>query len=204
VWAVFLLVPLVTIATFEFKLAFTYGLLFSGYPSPTEEPAWAAAALVVELLVGFAAVPLLWLWLRFFECRPFSTLGLRRTGALRRVLRGALFGSLLVAATALLLTLLGFVAVEEDTQGPVGLAALGGVLFVAVGWAAQATPEELLCRGWALQTAATSYGTLIEVLFSSLVFALFHLYQADVGLLALMNLFLLSVLLALYADRLTL
>jgi membrane protease YdiL (CAAX protease family) len=200
VWAVFLLVPLVTVATFEFNQAFTYWLLFSGYPSPTEEPTRAAAAQVVELLTGFAAIALLlWLWLRFFERRPFSTLGLRRTGALRKVLRGALFGLLLVAATALLLAILGFVVVEGDAQVPVGLAALGGVLFVAVGWAAQATSEELLCRGWALQTAATRYGTLIGVLFSSLVFALFHLYQADVGLLALMNLFLLGVLLALYA-----
>jgi uncharacterized protein len=200
VWAVFLLVPLVTITTFEFKQALTYWLLFSGYPSPTEEPGRAAAALVVELLVGFAAVVfLLWLWLRFFERRPFSTLGLERTGALRKVLSGALFGLLLTAATALLLTLLGFVVVEGKAQGPVGLAVLGGVLFVAVGWAAQATSEELLCRGWALQTAATRYGTPVGVLFSSLVFAIFHLYQADVGLLALTNLFLLGVLLALYA-----
>jgi membrane protease YdiL (CAAX protease family) len=200
VWAVFLLVPLVLIATFEFKQALTYRLLFSGNPSALEEPAEAAAALVVELLVGFAAVVvLLWLWVRFFERRRFSTLGLRRTGALRKVLWGALFGLLLIAATALLLALLGFVIVEGGARVPVGLAALSGILFVALGWAAQASSEELLCRGWALQTAATRYGTAIGVLVSSLVFALFHLYQADVGLLALMNLFLLGVLFALYA-----
>jgi membrane protease YdiL (CAAX protease family) len=199
-WAVFLLVPLVMIATFEVTQAVTYGLLFSGYPSTVEKPVQTAAVLTVELILGFAAVVFsLWLWLRFFEGRPFSTLGLRGTDTLRKALRGALAGLLLIAATALLLVLLGFVIVEGGSQGPVGFAALGGVLLVALGWAAQATSEELLCRGWVLQTAATRYDTLVGVLFSSLVFSLFHLYQADVGFLAIANLFLLGVLLALYA-----
>lgn len=198
--AVFFLVPLVVIATLEERLFLTYGLLFSGFPDPTATPALAAVALVVELLIGSATILLfLWLWLRFFERRPLCSLGLRSTGAPRQALRGALLGLLLITVTVALMAALGFVTFERGEPGPAGTAAIGGVLLVALGWAAQGSAEELLCRGWALQTAATRYGPLGGVIFSSLVFALFHLYQADVGPLALVNLFLLGVLLALYA-----
>jgi membrane protease YdiL (CAAX protease family) len=198
--AVFFLVPLAVIATLEERLFLTYGLLLSGFPDPAREPTLTAVALVVELMVGSATILLfLWLWLRFYEGRPLWSLGLRRTGAPRQLLWGALSGVTLISATAVLMAVLGFVALEHKDPAPTGIAAIGGVLFVALGWAAQGSMEELLCRGWALQTAAARYGSLVGILFSSLVFSLFHYYAADVGLLALANLFLLGVLLALYA-----
>ena len=198
-WVVFVGVPLVIVATFELKTRLAYDVLFPGLENPATESVSAATALVVELLVGFAAVfILLGLWLKFFERRPFATVGFLGPDRGRKALSGALAGFLVVAATVLLLSLLGQVVFESRGQGPTGLSALPTVLFVAVGWAAQATSEEVLTRGWALQNAAR-FGVPFAVLFSALVHSLFHLYQADVGLLALLNLFLFGILLALIA-----
>lgn len=198
-WAVFFAVPLVTVATFELKTRLAYDVLFPGLEDPAAEPARAAAALFVELLLGFAVIFfLLWLWLKFFERRPFATIGFIEAERRRKALSGALVGFLVVLATIVLLLLLGHVAFEPEGHGPTGLAALPAVLFVAAGWAAQATSEEVLTRGWALQNAARR-GVPFAVLFSALVHSLFHLAQPDVGPLALLNLFLFGVLLALVA-----
>lgn len=198
-WAVFVGVPLVTATTFELKFWLAYDVLFPGIDDPAAEPARAATALVVELLVGFAAIfILLWLWLRFFERRPFATIGFIEAERGRKAFSGALAGFLVVLATIALLLLLGHVVLEPQGRGPTGLSALPAVLFVAAGWAAQATSEEVLTRGWALQNAARR-GAPFAVLFSAFIHSLFHLAQPDMGPLAFLNLFLFGVLLALVA-----
>ena len=199
--AALFLALLISFVAVEASFWFTYGMLFSGFPSPAREPAFATAALVVELLVDFGTIMLfLWLWLRFFERRSFTTLGLPKVGVSGKALRGALVGVLLMGATVAGMVALGFVTLESGGPGPVGVAALGGVLFVALGYAAQGSAEELLCRGWLLQTAGVRYGVPVGVLFSSLVFALIHLINnAALSVLGFFNLLLAGVFFALYA-----
>jgi membrane protease YdiL (CAAX protease family) len=196
-----ILVLLVLAVSTGSGVALTYGLLFPDDPRPAEEPALAAAALVAELVLGFGPILLfLWLWLKFFERRPFLTLGLPRTsGAIGEVLRGVFFGVLFMTAVVVVMAVLGHVAFERGGPDPEGFGALGGILFVALGWTVQGSAEEILYRGWLLQTVASRYGSFLGVLISSLAFLLSHVFSLGLAPLTLANLFLAGVFYAFYA-----
>lgn len=167
---------------------------------PTQEPIRAAAELVSWLVVGFGmSILFVWLWFRFFEGRSFSTLGLENRSAPGKVLRGVLLGLLIMVSIAGILAALGYANFEQEDPRIQGVAALDSVLLVAVGWAVQGSAEEIISRGWLLQTAATRYGPLVGILLSSLAFASFHLFNADITALAIVNVFLAGTFFALYA-----
>lgn len=189
-------------ATTGGAIILTYGLLFTAGPTPAEQPVLSAVALVINLILAYGAIYLfLWLWLRFIEGRPFSTLGLQTgSGALKKVVRGVAFGVLFFAAVSALMGSMGFLAFEgNEVGGPQGIQAIGGVLFVALGWAVQGSAEEVMFRGWLLQTATTHYGPFAGVLISTLVFVVAHMFSPNLDLIALTNLFLSGLFFALYA-----
>ncbi|MGF1470597.1 MAG: lysostaphin resistance A-like protein, partial [Rubrobacteraceae bacterium] len=120
--------------------------------------------------------------------------------ALMKMLRGVAFGVIFFAVVSLLMGAMGFLAFERNDAGELqGYGALGGVLLVALGWAVQGSAEEVMFRGWLLQTAAARYGPLAGVLISTLVFALSHTFNLDFDPIALTNLFLTGLFFAFYA-----
>ena len=157
--------------------------LFGGLPSPSEKPYLAALELFAELVVGYGPVFLfLWVWLRFFEGRPLSTIGFfggGRRAAVRKVLFASLLALAMLAGATALNAAVGGVVLERDGAGLVGFEALGGVLFLALGWAVQGSAEEVAFRGWVLQTLGTRLGVTAGVLLSSLGFAAMHLLRAS-------------------------
>ena len=157
--------------------------LFGGLPSPSEKPYLAALELFAELVVGYGPTFFfLWVWLRFFEGRPLSTIGFFGGGR-RTIVRKVLFGSLLalamLAGATAFNAALGGVVLERDGAGLVGFEALGGVIFLALGWAVQGSAEEVAFRGWVLQTLGTHLGVTAGVLLSSVAFAAMHLLRAS-------------------------
>jgi hypothetical protein len=140
-----------------------------------------------------------WLWLRFFDRRPYWTLGLRVRGAAIQYGRGLLVGLLMFSAAVGLVAAFGYTAFEPADPQQQGLAALGGVLIVALGWVVQGASEEVLCRGWLLPSIGARYRPWWGVFVSSLVFALLHSLNPNLSLIAVLNLFLFGVFAALYA-----
>ena len=181
-------------------LLLVQALLFPGGPDSTQEPLLAAAAHASWLVVGYGSYILfVWLWLRSFEGRPFRTLGFERQNAPGKILRGVLLGLLMVGAVAAILAALGYADFEREDPQLQGLAALDGVLLVAVGWAVQGSAEEVVSRGWLFQTAATRYGPPAGVILSALVFSFLHVLNPGITALALTNIFLTGIFFALYA-----
>lgn len=168
-----------------------------------------ALELTILLILSFAPIfLLLWGWLKWYEKRPFWTLGLEWRGAWFNYLRGVLAGLLMFAVSVGLPAALGFIAVEGESTQPQGMAALGGVLLVFLGWTVQGPAEEALARGWLLPVIGARYRPLWGISISSLVFAAYHALnfvnlQLDplVIFIALFNLFLFGVFTALYALR---
>ena len=175
-------------------------LFFADSPDPIQEPMRAATELVSWLVVGFGmSILFVWLWLRLFEGRSFRTLGFENRSAVGKILKGVLLGLLIMASIAGILAALGYANFEQEDPRLQGVSALDGVILVAVGWAVQGSAEEIISRGWLLQTAATRYGPPAGVLLSSLAFAFFHLFNADITALALANVLLAGTFFALYA-----
>lgn len=159
------------------------------------------AALGQDILLILSFVPILlaiWAWLVFVERRPFWTLGLERTGAVTKYLRGVLAGFVMFAASIGTLAIFGTVSFGKGDPQQEGLNALGGVLLVYLGWAIQGPTEEVLCRGWLLQTQGARYRPWVGIVVSSLVFALLHSLNQGFNAFAAVNLILFGVFAALY------
>ncbi len=142
---------------------------------------------------------LLWVWLALVEKRGLWTLGLERQAAAQKYLRGLGVGLVMFGLSVGISALPGYMAPEQTGDGPRGLAALGGVALVFLGWMVQGAAEEALARGWILPTLGARYRPWIGVAASAGLFAVFHSFNPHLGPIAVLNLFLFGLFTALYA-----
>jgi membrane protease YdiL (CAAX protease family) len=152
------------------------------------------------LIFGFGPIFLiLWGWLALVEKRPFWTMGLERQGFLYKYLRGGMVGLVMFVASIALPALLGYITFEQDSLRPQGLAALGAVLVVLLGWVVQGAAEEAVARGWLMPVIGARYRPVWGILTSSLVFAVLHSLNPNLSPIGVLNLFLFGIFTALYA-----
>jgi membrane protease YdiL (CAAX protease family) len=142
---------------------------------------------------------ILWGWLALFEKRPWWTIGLEWRGAGQKYLRGLLIGLLMFIAAVGISAAFGYITFEKGNSQPQGLAALGGVLLVFLGWTVQGPAEEAISRGWLLPTIGARYSPILGVIVSSIVFAIFHSLNPNLNPIAILNLLLFGIFTALYA-----
>jgi membrane protease YdiL (CAAX protease family) len=191
-------------------LAIIINLLLSGALTnpPFNDPAALLEMLLpntaleqtIFLILAFGPIFLiLWGWLAVYEKRPFWTIGLERTGALFKYLRGLGVGLAMFVASIGISAALGYISFEDGDPQQQGLAALGGVLLVFVGWMVQGAAEETVTRGWLLPVIGARYRPLLGVVVSSVIFAVFHLFNPNLGPIAVINLALFGVFTAFYA-----
>jgi membrane protease YdiL (CAAX protease family) len=154
----------------------------------------------ILLVLTFGPIFLiLGIWLAVFEKRPLWTIGMELKGIGAKYFRGALIGLLMFSAAIGLSAVLGYVAFETDQSQPQGVAAFGGVLLVLLGWVVQGAAEEAITRGWLLPVIGARYKPLLGIALSAVIFTLFHSLNPNLGLIALLNLFLFGIFAALYA-----
>jgi membrane protease YdiL (CAAX protease family) len=140
-------------------------------------------------IIGFLSIFVgLWVLLRFWSKRPFSSLGFEYQNSFPRVVRGALIAGLMVGAMA------GLAMVPGATLSPgelrtKGLTALGAGSLSLLATCVQSSAEEALFRGWLLPAIALRYGPVTGVIVSSLVFTIAHATSAPTPL-GFLNLFL--------------
>jgi len=183
---------------------FLYGFSETGIHQPETMSATLSGLWMAALLISsFAGIFLfLWLWVRFAEKRPFSSLGFERKNAIFTYLRGFVLGLLMFSAAIGLLAVLGFVQIDRSIDpSMVGLSALGGVLIILVGWLVQGAAEEVLVRGWMLPVLAARYHRWLGIIISSLIFAILHGLNPNISALAFLNLTLFGFFAAFYAIR---
>jgi len=153
----------------------------------------------ILLVLAFGPIFLvLWGWLALFEKRPLWTIGLERVKAGKKYLRGLLIGLLMFSAAIGLSAILGYIDVEPGDPRQQGLAAVGGVLVIFVGWMVQGAAEEALARGWVLPTIGARYKPVLGVVISSVIFAIFHLLNPNLSSIAVLNLFLFGLFAAVF------
>lgn len=176
-------------------------VLFSTRSYQGKESLAGAAWLLMDLALGFGPVILIvWMWLRFFESRPFSSIGFTRDKVLTKLLGGAALGLAIVSVCFVLMALSGTATVDLSFNNNFpGATALASGLIVAAGWTIQASSEEMLLRGWLLQTTALRYGLVSGIVISSVAFMLIHLMGGTNTGLSSINLVIGGIFYALYA-----
>ena len=173
------------------------GISMQGTPA-LEAGFWMSLQLIFSFVLVYA---ILWAWLKYFEKRQFWTLGYEVKNALMQYGRGFLFGALMFGGAVGILAIFGSVAFEQGDPTQQGIAALGGVILVLIGWVVQGGAEEALIRGWALPVIGARYKPWIGLLVSSLIFAGLHGLNPGLSVFALINLALFGVFAGLYAMR---
>ena len=173
------------------------GISMQGTPA-LEAGFWMSLQLIFSFVLVYV---ILWAWLKFFEKRQFWTLGYEVKNALMQYGRGFLFGALMFGGAVGILAIFGSVSFEQGDPTQQGIAALGGVVLVLIGWVVQGGAEEALIRGWALPVIGARYKPWIGLLVSSLIFAGLHGLNPGLSVFALINLALFGVFAGLYAMR---
>ncbi|MHA6805163.1 CPBP family intramembrane glutamic endopeptidase [Salinifilum ghardaiensis] len=145
------------------------------------------------LLTGAGALVLLALWLRFREVRPFGSLGF----PLARRVPAVLLGGAAVAAVALSLPVAINLLSGQYEVRAAGASAV--VLALLPVFAVQASTEEVLTRGYLLQVTHRRWGLPAALAVQAVLFALLHVTNLEISVIALVNILLIGVLLGLWA-----
>lgn len=158
-------------------------------------PQWMNIVLLVGELGLLLAV---FLYCRLLEKRKLSTLGFQKKGCVLQYVKGLALGLLLFGMTYLLCYVSGSLTVG-------GVSLSGETVLYVVGFFAgyliQGMAEEVLCRGYFLVSLSRRCSVTLSVVLSSLFFSALHGMNQGVTLLALINIFLFGVFLALLFIR---
>jgi uncharacterized protein len=137
----------------------------------------------IEFFAFGAALLVLFLWVRFKEGRPFSSIGFRGKNPIGKLLLGLVIGAVMMTIGVLVPWALGQYATgasEHTNVGSAALVPLLGLFFVFI-W--QASTEEAITRGYMLQTTGQQTNAWFAILGTSIFFAVVHLDFSPVPLL---------------------
>lgn len=172
------------------------GWLVGGGPVGAEIAFELRNVLSFGLLAVFLA-----LWLRWFEGRKLWTLGLENGSHALALLTGWTTSVAIIAAVVALAALLGGANITFNATPLGGMTALLLLLVVIPSRFVQGGAEELLFRGWMMPVIGVRYSPWMGVVVSSVLFSMLHMLNAGFLPLAMLNLALIGLFLALYALR---
>ena len=189
-WRVLAFLGMAAAFFFSMLLLFSLLLPFETPPKKIEQQYLLNLTFVLALIPATIAAGI---WaLRSFDRLPPRTLGVTPEGAWARQLAlGILFGLVLATVGVMALWATGAATVRWQGLGETVLLVIGGagLFMLAVGLA-----EELLFRGYIFQTLLRGIGPLLTLVVTSLLFALFHLGNANLSLLGVTNIFVAGIL----------
>ncbi|UOR01735.1 CPBP family intramembrane metalloprotease [Leucobacter allii] len=146
-------------------------------------------------LFSFAlAALLILLWVRVKERRPISSLGF--AGGARRATGQALRGAALALAMMLVCVIVPVVSGDAAltwTAPRLGIAGIGFVLLMLLGFLLQGSTEELVTRGFLSQAVARRWGLIAAAAVQTVVFAALHGANTGMGVLPFVNLLLFAL-----------
>lgn len=145
-------------------------------------------------LISFSITLLLTrLWIVKREGRKFNSIGLFRTGALRCYFKGMFIGILMYSSVMAILYATGNASLVANPTIKTGFSAVPAVLILVPGWIIQTGTEEVLSRGWLLSSLGAKYNILTASLLSSAIFALMHVFNPGITVIAISNIFLVGI-----------
>lgn len=133
--------------------------------------------------------------------RTLSSFGFQREGAVRNYVFGFLIGAFLMSIITIMLVFTGNAVLNNKSTQTLGINAIVNTLIIAPGWMIQSATEEILTRGWMMNTIKERYNVIWGVIGSSLFFALLHLGNPNVSFISIINLILVGILFSLYVIK---
>ena len=129
-------------------------------------------------------------WCRLYERRGLETMGIVRRHALPEYAVGLIAGAGLFAAAVGICVAMGSLTVTLPTETP----QIGWILLFFVGFLVQGMSEELLCRSCLMVSLSRHVSCRAAVLINAALFAALPLFNPNLAILPLVNIFLFGVL----------
>ena len=160
--------------------------------SVMEKPWIMLISLFATVATTIAAI----FYCRKIERRSFASMGLQKQGWFKRYIIGFIIGTAMLLLCALILWLMGDLNFAFAEKIPVFY-----LLAFFVGFVIQGMSEEVLLRGFFMVSLNNRCKTATAVGISSVAFALLHLGNPGISLLALVNITLFGTFMAVYILR---
>jgi len=138
------------------------------------------------------SVAAVFIFRKLIDRRSFTSLGFQVAGWAKQLSYGFLAGFTVIAIGYFILYFTGYVSVTHIQFDGVSFVGLF-CFFILV-----AAHEELVFRGYVLNNLLGSYNKWISLFISSLIFALVHISNPNMGYLPIINLFLAGVIFGIY------
>lgn len=154
-------------------------------------------SIIVNLLATLMMIIVVFVFCRFIQKRPLRTLGFKKEGIVKEYVIGIVTGFLVFSAAVLLCVVTGALRLH----GLSSTFSVGIFLLYVAGFMIQGMAEEVLCRGYFMVSMARRYPIVFAILANALLFALLHLLNSGITVLAFFNLVLFGVFASLYFLR---
>lgn len=132
------------------------------------------------------------------EKRSLSSMGLKKEGSVGKYIRGFFLGIILISAIIFMQVLSGACKMSLNSNFMSGI---GLIVLYLIGFLIQGMSEEVIFRGYLMNTLGGRGNPLCAVLVSATAFSLAHTFNPGFTLVALFNLVLFGVFAGLYIIR---
>lgn len=149
---------------------------------------------IMGLIANLGLILVIWFACRIFQRRKLSSLGYCKKDAVKEYLRGALLGLIAFSSAVLICMITGAVKFEGISPS----FSIGIFLCFTVGFLIQGMAEEMMCRGYFMVSVARRYSMLVAILANSILFAMLHLLNNGISVLAFINLTLYGIFASIY------
>lgn len=150
--------------------------------------------LIIMLFSTIATVIIPILYCKFIEKRSLSSMGIVKKHIIRRYLLGIIIGLIMFSAVVFLNVCFGgmeFAGINSNI-------AISSIIVLFIGFIIQGMGEEILCRGYLMNSIGAKHSIMKAILTSSAMFALLHIFNPGLTVLAVINLVLFGIFAALY------
>ena len=150
-------------------------------------------AIIMLFLTIFTIIASI-IYCKFIEKRPLSSMGITKKHCIPNYLFGLIIGFFIFSLIVLFNVLLGgmkFVGANSNIL-------IYYIIIYFIAYGIQGASEELLCRGYLMNSIGANHSVLLAIFTSSFVFALLHIANPGINLLSFINIFLFGVFIALY------
>lgn len=150
--------------------------------------------LIVMLFTTIFSIIVSIIYCKFIEKRSLASMGIVKKHAVKNYIFGLFIGFILFTAIVALNITFGAMKFDGINSNII----VGIVIVYAIGFAIQGASEEILCRGYLMNSIGGKHSVWLAVIISSLFFAMLHLANPGLTLLAFANLFLFGLFAAFY------
>ncbi|WP_410987868.1 CPBP family intramembrane glutamic endopeptidase [Bacillus cereus] len=153
----------------------------------------------VRMVLTFGgAIFILFIWVRFVEKRPFSSIGFWKEKWMRKYLKGALIGFVFISTPVILLLLMGSVKLQVQH---ITSTVIVGIVGSLVAFLIQGETEEIIVRGWLFPVLSVRSRIWVGIVVTSFLFGFLHLLNPGITILSISNIILVGVFAAFYVLK---